>query len=266
MKNILICIMALCLTLSFVGCSPEKSNSDGSSSSDGQGFGGDGDGSGDGNGSGGNNPPQNNNCSGTSLDGTGTGTPIHHFNLFLAGKQDWVPGDYDFNDPLISQTMINIQEASLLFQSDSKLQVRFKIHAQEEPSAGEALCFGRSIGMAADQFNYSKLRFYLSLRDVLCDQPNASNPTQCDSGFYLGPRYQTQILDPIAVDGCSNKIDLGHLRNSSLYGTTVEVHKVQSDSTCQANETHCPANDDVRSGSCWRMTMQVSTDYTQSFQ
>lgn len=248
------------MLFSFVGCGEEESSGNNSSSSNtenddgGQSFSDDDEGTPNTGGG---------NCAGTTADGQGAGTPLHQFNLFLAGHQSWVPGTY--TDPLAQQTMINIQEASLLFRSDSKLQVRFKVKTQPFPTAGEEYCFGRQTGAASDQFNYTKLRFRVHLRDILCDQPDPQNPNNCLSGFYLGDRYQSQFVDPIGVDSCSNILDLGSLRNATAYGTTVEVEDVKSDSTCQLNETFCPAEKIVRRASCWHMTMQVSTDFTQSF-
>lgn len=269
MKKIFQNVLYLSLIMILMGCSPEqKSESTGSSNDSGQDFGNGDGGTGSGSGSGGGSSSSNNNCTGTTSDGTGDGTPIHQFNLFLAGHQTWVPGDYDFNNELISQTMITPQEASILFSSDSKLKIRFKINSQPFPTAGQEYCYGRNTGSSSDQYTYTKLRFRVSLRDILCDQPNASNPTQCDSGFYLGNPYRAQYISPVNVDSCSNIIDIGSIRNASIYGTTVQVDDVKADSACQVggtNEVYCPAEKIVRAASCWHMTMQVSTDYTQSF-
>ena len=145
------------------------------------------------------------------------------------------------------------------------LKVRLKVHSQPFPTAGEEYCYGRNTGSPADQFSYTKLRFRVHLRDVLCNNPDPVNPNNCLSGFYLSNRYRTQYIDPINVDGCSNPIDLGAIRNQTQFGTIIEVEDVKSDSTCQANGTFCPAEKIVRTASCWRMTLQVVTDFTQDF-
>lgn len=222
-----------------------------------------GDGGSDGGGSTGGGSNTGTTCSGTSTDGQGDGYPLHQFNLFLAGHQSWMPGEY--SDSLASQTMPTIREASILFKSDSRLKVKFKVHSQPYPTAGEEYCYGRASGQASDAYNYTKLRFKVHLRDVLCNTPDPQNSNNCLSGFYLGNRYRTQFVDPISVDSCSPVIDFGSFRNQTQYGTVVEIEDVKADSTCQANNTFCPAEKIVRAASCWRMTMQVSTDFTQEF-
>lgn len=202
-------------------------------------------------------------CSGTTSDGQGSGYPIHHYTLMAAGHQTWAPGTY--SNALASETMPSIREASILFKSDNKLRVRFKIESQPNPTRGEEYCYGRETGQAADAFQYTKLRFRVALRDVKCDVPSSTNTNECSSGFYLGSRYRTQYISPISVNSCSNIIDFGPYRNYSPYGTVVEIDDVKSDSTCQYNNTNCPAEKIVRAASCWRMTMQVVTDYTQDF-
>lgn len=203
------------------------------------------------------------NCTGTTSDGTGDGYAIHSYRMTLAGHQSWMPGNY--SDPLQTSTMPKVQEASLVFSSDSKLKIRFKVHSQPYPTAGEVYCYGRETGKASDPYQYTKLRFRLHLRDIICDTPNAQDPTKCDSELRLGERYRTQYIEPISVDYCSSVIDLGSIRNATTFGTAIEVDDVKADSTCQYNSTYCPAEKIVRTASCWDMTLQVVTDYTQDF-
>ena len=106
-------------------------------------------------------------CTGTSSDGSGDGYSLHSFNLMLAGHQSWLPGTY--SDSLASESMPTITEASLLFRSDAELKVRFKVHSQPYPTAGEEYCYGRAVGQASDPYTYTKLRFRVHLRDVMCD-------------------------------------------------------------------------------------------------
>lgn len=202
-------------------------------------------------------------CAGNTSDGTGSGTPIHHFDLFLAGHQTWMPGTY--TNPLASSTMPTTQEASIVFRSDSRLKVRLKINSQPYPTAGQEYCYGRAVGQAGDAFNYTKLRFRIHLRDVMCDNIDPSNSYNCLSGFYLGSPYQYKYISPVDVSSCSEVIDVGAMRNQTQFGTAVIVEDVKSDSTCQANDTYCPAEKIVRAASCWHMTMQIVTDYTQDF-
>jgi len=203
------------------------------------------------------------NCTGTSTDGTGEGPPIYKMNLFLAGHQSWVPGNY--TDPLALQTNISIVEASKMFQSDARVRVRLRVKSQPYPTAGDIYCLGRQTGRVGDSHPYTKLRFAIHLRDILCEVPDPNDLTKCNSGFYLGTRYRTQFIDPVNVDSCSPIIDIGSLRNQTVYGTTIEVEDVKADSTCQSNETYCPAERIVRAASCWSMDLQVATDYTQDF-
>lgn len=212
---------------------------------------------------GGGNSSGGGSCTGTTNDGTGSGYPIHHFDMLVAGHQSWVPGDYA--DPLAQQTMPTLQEASIIFNSDSKLRVRVKVKSQPHPTTSEEYCYGRETGRAFDQYVYTKLRFRLHLRDIKCDTVDPNDSSKCQSGFYLGPRYRSTFIDPIDVNQCSNIIDLGHMRNQSQFGTTIEIEDVKADSTCQANGTYCPAEKIVRTASCWNMTLQVVTDYTQDF-
>jgi hypothetical protein len=200
-------------------------------------------------------------CSGTSSDGTGPGYPISSLDLTLAGGQAWLPGNY--SEPLAQATMITVQEGVYLFQSDARVRVRFKVHDQPIAPVGQEYCHGRKTGQAGDQYNYTKLKFRVHLRDVYCSQVNANN--QCTGTLSLGSRYKTQYIGPVNVNSCSNIIDIGSLRNPSGFATVVEVEDVNADSTCQANSTYCPAEKKVRDASCWRMTMQIVTDYTQDF-
>lgn len=264
MKHLLLFIFIISVSLNFTACTPESDSNNKSTSTDSEGGDGE-DNTNDGVGNSGNGTGNQSagNCTGTSSDGTGAGQPLAKFNLFLAGHQTWVPGSY--SNPLQSDTMPTIRDASLFFQTDSKLVIRFKVNPQPYPTAGEEYCYGRETGQASDPYPYQKLRFRIYLRDVLCDTPNPSDPTQCDSGFYLGDKYAMQLIEPISVNSCSPKINIGALRNSSQYGTVIEVDDVKADSTCQANDTFCPAEKIVRRASCWHMTLQVATDFTQNF-
>jgi len=259
-------ISIVIFTLLFTACSPQETVTTETITTNNNG-GGDGNTGGTDNGGGtgtGNNGggTQTNSCAGTTSDGYGDGYPIHHFNLFLAGHQTWVPGTY--SDPLLSDVP-TINEASIIFKSDSRVKVRLKIHSQPHPTAGETYCYGRTTGAAGDPYTYTKLRMRVSLRDVLCQNPDPQNSNNCLSGFYLGNSYGYQYLSPVAVNSCSNVIDIGAIRNQTTYGTVVQVDDVKADSTCQSNNTQCPAEQIVRRASCWHMTMQIVTDYTQDF-
>lgn len=194
-------------------------------------------------------------CTGTTADGTGSGFPIHIFNLELAGHQVWLPSN---NNPDLTP-----EGAIGIFQSDSRVKVRLKVHPQPNPPKGVEYCRGRVTGKAEDVNYYTKLRFRVHLRDIKCNTPDPNDSSKCSSGFYLGNRYRTQTLEPISVDRCSPIIDVAAQRGLSNYGTAIEIEDVKSDTTCQFNSTHCPAEDPVRTASCWRMSLQVSTDYTQ---
>lgn len=255
-KKVLITFMIAFIATS---CQPEKSSS-GSSSSD------DDTNTTDtvnNNNNGGNSTQVPANCTGTTADGTGEGYSIHQFSLMLAGHQSWMPGTYA--DSLAQQTMPTLSEASIIFKSDARLRVRLKVKSQPYPTAGEEYCYGRATGQPADEFPYTKLRFRVHLRDIMCDDVDPTNPNNCLSALYLGPRYRTQYIDPVSVNFCSPVVDLGSLRNTTQFGTTIEVEDVKADSSCQANDDYCPAEKIVRAASCWHMVLQVVTDYTQDF-
>jgi hypothetical protein len=199
-------------------------------------------------------------CSGTTSDGQGPGTPIHHLNLFLAGFQDWFPQVN--GDSLAQMTFITPHEASILFSSDSRLRVRFVVKPQPIPPTGQTYCYGRNTGVAIPA--YQKLKFEIYLRDVRCS--TGSTTTCSSSNYILGPRYAGPIMvGPVNVNSCSPVIDIGHLRNQNNFGTAIEVAAVKSDQTCTANGSFCPAEKNVRSIDCWHMNMQVVTDTTQDF-
>lgn len=202
------------------------------------------------------------NCTGTEADGQGNGLPIHHYDLMLAGHQSWVPGTY--SSVLATSTMPTIEEASYLFQSDSRLKIRFKVLSQPYPTVGEEYCYGRTTGQASDPYTYTKLRFRVKLRDVICNSVDSVDPSKCNS-YALGSEYRYQYIEPTTVGSCTNTIDLGSIRNSTQWGTVIEVDDVKADSTCQANETYCPAEKVVRAASCWHMKLQIVTDTTQDF-
>ena len=170
-------------------------------------------------------------------------------------------------NPLATQTMPSIHNASLLFKSDSRLKVRFKVNSQPLPPQGsfQEYCYGRTSGVL-DMHVYTKVKFRMTLRDVKCNNPDPSNSNNCLSSFYLGSPYQVQISQPIDVGSCSQIFDIGNLRNQTPFGSVVEISDVRSDNTCQFNDTFCPSEQAVRPQSCWHMTMQISTDYTQDLQ
>lgn len=198
-------------------------------------------------------------------NGTGTGAPIYGLELFLAGHQSWIPGTY--TNPLATSTIPTIEEAGYIFRSDGRLKVRLRVNSQPNAVAGEEYCFGRQTGQSADAFRYTKLKFRLSLRDIKCDTPHATDPAKCGSQFYLGNRYQTQFTQPIDVGSSSPIFDLSSRRNVTQYGTVVEIDDVRSDSDCQFGFStfNCPSEKIVRAASCWSMSMQVVTDFTQDF-
>ena len=161
--------------------------------------------------------------------------------------------------------MPTIREAGILFRSDSRLRVRFRVNSQPFPISGQEYCFGRATGQASDANRYTQLRFTVNLKDILCDNPDPNDQTNCLSEFRLGTGYQITRVSPVSVGNFSSAIDFGSRRNSTQYGTVVEVTDVRADITCQANGTFCPSEQIVRQASCWDMTMQVSTDFTQTF-
>lgn len=219
-------------------------------------------------GSGSSGPGTGSTCYGTAEDGTGDGNVLLQFNLLASGGKNWLPGNYPTgfsgSDAMAQETMITIEEGHYFFATDSRLKVRFKVMPQPSPPAGEKYCYDRATGQAADVYTYTKLKFTLYLRDVICNQYSNSDPSKCVS-YSLGNRYATQTVGPVNVNECSQIIDLGSIRSQSSLATVVEVAYVNSDSYCQSNGQFCPAEKKVRDASCWSIKMQVATDSTQNF-
>lgn len=210
---------------------------------------------------------------GTGGDGSNSeGTfPIRSYNILVAGEGTGIGGNYKpentwkpwGNSDSISETgqslLPKIVEAKNFFESDSKLDIRFKLLPPPNPPAGVEYCYGRTTGQAGDANEYTKAKFKVSLRDVSCQSGGDSNDCQ------LGHRYQTRTVGPISVNSRSPVLQMGHLRNVSAQGTVVEVHDVFTDHNCQYNGENCEANEYLRTSSCWEALMEFATDYTQSF-
>lgn len=202
-------------------------------------------------------------CYGSTADGNQTGnTRLHQYELIMAGGQSWVPGIEDTDD--LYGDFTSILEAGLIFPSDDLLRIRFKIKSQPYVPAGEVYCKGRATGQAGDAYKYTKLKFVMHLRDVIC---SAYNESGVCTAATLGDRYNTQYIDATDQSTCTSIIDVGSSRNAgaNIIATTVEVDQVTADSTCQSNGYGCPAEIKVRDASCWQMTMQVATDFTDDF-
>lgn len=210
-------------------------------------------------------------CSGTPQDGTGPGNSLWHFDLQMAGHQTFYPGILDSNES--SQWgLMNITEGRIAFQSDSRLKVRFKIHPQPVAPNGQEYCYGRETGQPSDAFRYTKVKFTVYLRDVL--EHNVTKE------LVVGNRYQPRYIGPVSASSCSPIIDYSSSRNLSsqdpnytLVSNVIEIDDVRSDSNCQECQDtncqyenfYCPAESIIRAASCWRMTLQISTDSTQDF-
>lgn len=262
MKNKI--LLPILMTLLAAACVPQPATQSSSNNDSGEVIiGGGGNDGGGNNGGGGSSSGQGSTCHGSEQDGQGPGVPIYHFNLLLSGGVSWVPNEYA--NSFAYESNINLEEGHLFFSSDSRLRVRFKVMPQPSPPVGEKYCYNRETGKASDPFDYTKLKFTLYLRDILCDSVDPNDSSKCNQ-FSLGNRYRARTVGPINVDSCSPIIDIGNLRNSTQWGTVVEVAYVNADSACQAGEAGaCPAEKAVRPASCWNMTMQVVTDYTQDF-
>ncbi len=208
---------------------------------------------------------QGSTCYGNSNDGQGSGNAILSLDLAMAGHQNWFPGLSESGHNLQIGDFVTLNEAKMLFSSDSRLRVRFKLNAQPSPTKGMEYCYGRQTGMSPDTYKYDKIKLTVYLRDVVCSNVSPSNPSVCNGTLSLGNRYNPQYLGPF--DECSDIIELDAIRNPSPFGTVIEVADVQSDSKCQFSPnstTYCPTYI-VHAGMCWHLTMQIVTDYTQDF-
>ena len=118
-------------------------------------------------------------------------------------------------------------------------------------------CDGRVTGMTADPYPYTKLKVRLALRDVI----------KTGDSYSLAPNsYQDIVTVPVSVNSCSPVYDFSSKRNTSAYGTVVEIRDVMSDNECQANGLQCPAEKLVRKQSCWKVVLEVATDLTKDLQ
>lgn len=273
MKNLFSILMILA-ALGLASCAESTSTASSSAQDSGDGAGGDSGGGTSGGGSGGGasgGSTSGPTCFGNSNDGEGDGYPLYSLNVLVAGEGEgnnnrpnntWKPYS---NGSQVSGTepsyFINLREASEFFTSDAKVNVRVKLHAQPNPTSGKEYCYGRVTGQAADANKYTKVKFKISLRDIVCQPGESLANNDCE----LGPRYMTKTVGPVSVDSCSSVLQLGHLRNTTDHGTTVEIWDVRTDQTCAYNDQDCPVDDLLRSSSCWEATLQVATDYTQNF-
>lgn len=208
-------------------------------------------------------------CTGTAQDGTGPGSNLWQYDILMAGHQKFYPSNHYGSE----WGLMNLNEGKIAFQSDYRLKVRLRIRPQPVAPPGQEYCYGRQIGQVTDAVRYNKVKFTVYLRDVL-----EHNTTKA---LVLGSRYQRRDIDPVTVDGCSPVIDYSNNRNTSssnpnytVVSHVIEIDDVRSDSNCEACKTkttcapesyYCPVESIVRAASCWRMTLQISTDYTQDF-
>lgn len=224
-------------------------------------------------GNGGNNGGNN----GNGGNGGNGGVPPYEYEIMMAGDRvtpstqelPWHPAVKKVGNSL-GFFFGNTTQAIPYFASDSRLKVRFKALAQPYVPSGSTYCQGRATGQAGDAYKYTKLKFTVFLRDIICT--NYSNGS-CTSS-YLGSRYRSKTIGPVDVDSYSEVYDYSNIRNTgnNIEGTAVEVAYVRADSTCQYSQNRnppsnygCDAEIKVRNASCWNMVMQVSTDYTQDF-
>lgn len=199
---------------------------------------------------------------------TGGGSfPNNSYTILVAGQGNNMGGGANYRPdnvwkprPSENSYMPTIQDAKIYFQSDSKLDVRFKLKDQPRNISGEH-CYGRIQGQAADEFPYTKVKFKMSLRDVSCNSSGSS----CS----LGSRYQTKDVGPINVGAYSQVYQMGHLRHPNADGVVVEVHSVETNNQCQSypydQGSNCAPDQYLRAASCWEAVMEFATDYTEGF-
>ena len=215
---------------------------------------------------GGSTPPVNSypgtgsTCQGNANDGQGAGAVINQYPILLAGGQTW--SVYNGSNALAQSTMMPSLEASFFYKTDSRLRIRVKVHDQPitDQYSGE-YCYGR-LPIAGDANSYSKLRMRFNLRDLICNNYDTSG--NCVN-FSLGAPYAYRYMDPVDVGNCSDIVDFGSLKHNNVYGVIVEVSDVKTDISCQFNGYYCPSELTMHAGSCYRMTLQAVTDYTQDF-
>ena len=230
-------------------------------------------------------------CFGTTADGTGPSNlaEIIHFDVKLSGFVNWFPGHRASNFSHMATSYPgsyyaipsepgpapDLYSGATFFKTDNILKLRFKINSEPSVTGNTQTCWKRSLNQVQDQYRYTKLRFDVSLRDVICNNPNIINPTldSCQGSLVLGAKYNTQSIGPVDVNGCSPIIDFGATRNLNQLSTVVEVHNIRSDSGCRYfteggqpyYQHYCPAEKPVKEGSCYHMTMQLVTNQTKAF-
>lgn len=197
--------------------------------------------------------------------------PLHVLNIMMAGQVNWLPGSnytyfVDGSDPVI-----DLQLAQVLFATDSRLKLRFKVMPQPNTiGMNDEFCYGRNSGVA-DQFQYKKLKFNVRLRNIVKTTffifgiSSFTNTT-------VSSHYHTRTIGPLDVGSLSEVIDLSLNRDDTSLGTVVEIANVRADSECQYHTANndsarmagaCPAETLVREQSCWHLEMQVSTNETR---
>ena len=200
--------------------------------------------------------------------GSGTGFDTYKYTFRLAGGRNWAPYSGSMSDEF-KYMFPTITAAADLFKSDSRLKVRIKLLPQESAPSGTEYCLGRQYPQAEYEHYYTKVKFQLALRDVICPGGNMNN-------CYLGSPYGHQTVGPISVNGYSPILNLGSMRNisnGSIVSTAVEISNVRSDNACLSNNTeyYCgqSGNDPyapLKTGSCWEGTLEFATDYTKDIQ
>jgi hypothetical protein len=200
-------------------------------------------------------------CYGTTADGDNSGQgSIGNYNLNLAGGVDMVP------TPAGSAGMIPVNYFNdLAFTSDVRLRFRVKIEPQ--PTS----CPYKQSGPASYPY-YTKLRFTLKFH------------TKNTSGGLNSHFHQITDIGPVDVGSCSEiyTMDIpglpGSFPNPQTSGPIyVSVHDVKTDWECEIQKAqglqptdyewswYCPAEQEARAQSCWRMTLQVVNDLSDDF-
>lgn len=198
---------------------------------------------------------------GTSTGGGQLNSPFS-VNVVMAGGQSWYHGFYPSGTGDLLGNFIQILSGNYGFLAgDARYKV--KVTVLDQPTIGSTqtgtYCYGRING-AQPPFWYTKVRFSVGIRDILC---TSADPTNCTS-FSIGSRYSNYASNVINV-GSSQVFDFSNVRNRSanVVGHAVDVWDVKSDSaTCWSPSSSCNPNLNVNSRSCWSVDLAVATDNT----
>lgn len=173
--------------------------------------------------------------------------------LTVAGGKGYDPSYYEVPNYYNTSSILKSEEsAKLLFSTDAKLNVRFKVHPQPDARKTTDYCYGRATGKSSMP-GYTKLQFTINA---------------------VGVKNGRKITEPVGtytvgVNNCSNSIPLSHLKSQFPDGLYLTITSVMSNQGDWWDPDVGFKNSDVfttvPSQNCWAMEIEVAADGTKVF-